>query len=638
VALAALLALPVAAARAGTIYVTTTGDSGTGVGACSYAVPPVSPCSLRQALAFASRLDTISLGAPSPTVPYLLTQGELAVTKDVTIVGAGPRATIISAGGASRVFDIDPLSAGLAVLISGVTITGGNAESSSLAAGVGGGILSYSSSDVVTIDGSSIAGNTTGNTGANTYGGGIFSAGILNLTGDTIAGNTSIGTESLGGFGGGLYANGALNATDDTVASNTAGNLGEGTGGSGGGLWAAGTTVLANVTVARNAAVGVSGGPGGQGGNIVLLGTPLPHMTLRNTVIGDGATPLVGGGTVPGYENCYIVPGTTVTANDFNFDDTPRSAGVDQCGLNGTDKSGQSLALGALGDNGGPLKTIPLLPGSPAFRGGSPAGCTTATGGPLTVDERGVSRVAPAGRRCDAGAFQTGTSDIEVTGSAPAQAPVAGSVTFTWTVTNNGPDLVGPVTLTNVVPAGASLVSASALCSRGATVTCALGPMADGARIAVQVVLRRSVAGTLTNTAHIAAIAVQPFAGHNVATNSVAVIGPIVMTNVRESHRRWREGRSLARLAAARRPRVGTTFSFMLNEGGTVALTFRRGHRVVGTLSFSNAHAGLDRVRFSGRLSRRRWLATGTYTVAIVAENSLAERSQTRRMRFTVVP
>src|SRR5207245_7126439 len=102
------------------------------------------------------------------------------------------------------------------------------------------------------------------------------------------------------------------------------------------------------------------------------------------------------------------------------------------------------------------------------------------------------------------------------------------------------------------------------------------------------------------------------------------------ISGLAESPRTWREGSALPRLARKRRPPIGTTFSFRLNEAARVTLTFTQsaaGRRVsgrcvrptrrnarrprcrrtvtAGALSLA-AHAGTNRLRFQGRLSRTR--------------------------------
>jgi hypothetical protein len=141
---------------------------------------------------------------------------------------------------------------------------------------------------------------------------------------------------------------------------------------------------------------------------------------------------------------------------------------------------------------------------------------------------------------------------------------------------------------------------------------------------------------------------------------SSAGAAPII-TNFKESHRRWREGHKLARISrrAAAVP-VGTTFSFRLNEAVAVTLVFaqrlagRRVNRrclpasrhklhgrtcsrtlVRGALLFEG-HAGLNQVAFEGRITRHRWLPAGSYIASIAARNAAGQRSAKAALGFEI--
>jgi YVTN family beta-propeller protein len=128
-----------------------------------------------------------------------------------------------------------------------------------------------------------------------------------------------------------------------------------------------------------------------------------------------------------------------------------------------------------------------------------------------------------------------------------------------------------------------------------------------------------------------------------------------------ESHAVWRTGSHLASLARKRRPPVGTTFTFTLNEAAGVTLTFSQqlGGRKVkgrcvagsganrhkpscrrsvrrGSLTLS-AHAGVNKVSFQGRISASRTLKPGHYTLVITAANSAGQHSPPRSLSFTIV-
>jgi len=76
--------------------------------------------------------------------------------------------------------------------------------------------------------------------------------------------------------------------------------------------------------------------------------------------------------------------------------------------------------------------------------------------------------------------------------------------TFTITVTNGGPTAADDVTVTDVLPAGATFVSATpsqGSCSGTTTVTCTLGTIAHGSAATIVLVVRPTAVGPLSNTA-----------------------------------------------------------------------------------------------------------------------------------------
>jgi len=108
------------------------------------------------------------------------------------------------------------------------------------------------------------------------------------------------------------------------------------------------------------------------------------HITFTNTLLG----PPIGG--EPGELACATFePGSGVTWTDGGG-----NLGADgSCHLAPADME-RELGLGALGENGGPTLTVPLLEASPAIDFGV-SGCPT-------TDQRGYARVG----NCDSGAFE----------------------------------------------------------------------------------------------------------------------------------------------------------------------------------------------------------------------------------------
>jgi fibronectin-binding autotransporter adhesin len=133
------------------------------------------------------------------------------------------------------------------------------------------------------------------------------------------------------------------------------------------------------------------------------------------------------------------------------------------------------------------------------------------------------------------------------------------------------------------------------------------------------------------------------------------------LTGFSQAHTTWRAGGALAVFTkAAKRPPLGTRFSFTLNEAATVSLVFthsapgrRSGARCVAvttknrmgksckrtltvTLSHS-AHSGKNTIAFQGRISSASKLGPGHYTVTATATNSARQRSKPSSLSFTIV-
>jgi hypothetical protein len=101
--------------------------------------------------------------------------GTLAITRSVTLLGAGPARTILDGAGGGPVVAI---ASGVTVTITGVTIQGGNNFDSN--GGRGGGIVN---AGTLTITNSTLADN------AATAGGGIYNEGSVTLMQVTFQGN-----------------------------------------------------------------------------------------------------------------------------------------------------------------------------------------------------------------------------------------------------------------------------------------------------------------------------------------------------------------------------------------------------------------------------------------------------------------
>ena len=427
----------------------------------------------------------------------------------------------------------------------GLHIAYGNTgiQSSSIAdnkAPYAGGIYIYPYT-TVTLAESTISGNIATNEGFGTFwsntGGGIFNSGSLTLTSCTISANTAGQTTGTNDFGqgGGIYSFTAdqnqpasVTLTNTTISGNGALNYG-------GGLSIhSGSVTMNNVTITNNSADTRNAGSGNGGGieNGAFSGGGL--INLKNTIIAgnfdltgeapDCTGPL--GLTSQGYNLLGNNSGCTFAA----------SLG-DQVG---TGSSPINPLLGPLGNNGGSTRTHSLAPGSPAIDAGNPAVVGSGGDACAAVDQRGGARPLDGNNdsiaTCDMGAVEvslTNTSDLSViktTNRNPV--PVNESVTYTVTITNNGPFTAAGVILTDTLPAGSVFTSADS--TRGACseasgiVTCTIGDMINGETVVVAIMVSvPATHGTILNAAEVSCSCNDPDLWNNTA--SVATVVTIVL-------------------------------------------------------------------------------------------------------------
>ena len=136
-----------------------------------------------------------------------------------------------------------------------------------------------------------------------------------------------------------------------------------------------------------------------------------------------------------------------------------------------------------------------------------------------------------------------------------------------------------------------------------------------------------------------------------------------VVSHASQTNRIWREGSKLPQISRKRKkkPPLGTTFSFSLNEQASVTFSFSQrvsGRRVdrrcvaktrrnrkrkactrtatAGTLSF-DGHSGSNKVVFQGRISGSQRLTPGAYTLVITATNTAGQSSASQKLIFTIV-
>lgn len=114
----------------------------------------------------------------------------------------------------------------------------------------------------------------------------------------------------------------------------------------------------------------------------------------------------------------------------------------------------------------------------------------------------------------------TQSADIRVMKTGPASVAAATELTYTITVTNDGPSDASDVVLTDTLPAGTTLVSSSC----GAN-PCAIGALASGASVVVTLVVYvdANAAGPLSNEATATATTSDPSPANNTSIFETAV-------------------------------------------------------------------------------------------------------------------
>jgi serine/threonine protein kinase len=304
------------------------------------------------------------------------------------------------------------VSRNAALTLKNLTLTGGNVTHE-----FDTGQVENQGGAVLVTDGTLVAEHCTFRDNRASIGGAISSEyGMLTCRSSTFDGNSAV-SEAPGrpiGGGGGAINFSTWNKDKYTLeisGCTFTGNVGA----SGGGVWTrgeAGRCTILNSTFAGNRSLS---GPGGAINNC-LPNAAFTNLTIVDNTSASGsallqyATPLrlvncivAGNQASEGmHADLTVVNGGTLTAESRNnlIGDASAEAGLTD-GVNGNRLGARNLKLGSLAENGGPTKTIALLPGSPAIDAGDAALLPAA----VKTDQRGLPRVKNG--KVDIGAYQT---------------------------------------------------------------------------------------------------------------------------------------------------------------------------------------------------------------------------------------
>ncbi len=455
------------ASSAPDIVVTVTGDSAPdGCG--------VNGCTLREAVTEGNSQAGVQVIEIDSDMTVTLTLGQLTVTGDLTVQGAGESSVVTSTG--SRIFDV---SASGELSLEGLRIKG-----ATVADGCGGGV--YSAGDIVMTD-VKLDTNTISGKGA-----GLCSEGMAELTRVTATDNAA-----AGGPGGAIYNNGTMTVDASVLEENTV--TGQVSGGDGGGIAndELGDLTINGTIITENTGTSVacddcSSGAGisnegmlkvtastisynhadnsaaiSSSGSATIERSTISHNDAGSITVARDSTLSIYASTISGnlaagypkqgFGGIQTFGSTTIIASTIanNTSDWVQYGGIfnantgvtslqavilanngtknchtggtiassgknvaddDTCNPSGTDQVVADAKIGPLANNGGFTQTHALISGSPAIDTGQGYFCTT--------DQRFAPR--PVGAQCDVGSFEFGGSPPTPTAApTPTPAPIA---------------------------------------------------------------------------------------------------------------------------------------------------------------------------------------------------------------------
>ncbi|CAM8647244.1 Polymorphic outer membrane protein repeat [Acidimicrobiia bacterium] len=282
------------ASPAGAVTTVTVDTNADGVANASDCTTPVAnSCSLRDALAAATTDgDIIVFDAALSGQTISLSEGLLAVGAGITITGLGSANLTIDAGRNSRVFYIYTAASGAEVVMSGLSIIGGDTGN------YGGGIYDLHDGDLTLTD-VSITGCVA------SYGGGIHkngdgTNGTIEIVDSTISDNYAYNSA------GGLYTDGVgdLIITNSTFDGNIAGDDG-----GAGEFGNAGNITITDSTFSNNTA-------DGKGGALYFTGDVTGNVSISGSSFSDNAANNGGGGAIyADNDGSFTISSSTFSGN-----------------------------------------------------------------------------------------------------------------------------------------------------------------------------------------------------------------------------------------------------------------------------------------------------------------------------------
>ena len=413
-------------ARAATLTVTNTSDTGAG--------------SLRGEILAASSGDTINFSV-SGTITLSSALPVIAI--NLTIDGSG-RSITVDGANSFPIFNVNP---GVTLNLEFLTLAHGFT-----AEGPGGAIFNQGTTTVTNC-------NFSNNTAFS--GGAIYAlAGAMTITNSTFSDNQAISGGAIT-----LQDPATVTITNSTFSNNQCRPADEALGAGGAINSFGGTLSVTNSTFSDNQAFGGLG-DSGVGGAIANtedpMGFPFPipaTLTVTNSTFSGNKAEVLSptGGAIANISPSTASLKGTILASSMpnNCNEAVTDAGYnisddDTCGFSGTsvnDSTTLHLDPAGLVNHGGPTETIAIGSNSEAFRFIPVAECTdqSPTPEPLVTDQRGFPRPDPGNPDfCDAGAFELQTTPVVISSNGErvqivrSANPDSDRVNMAFTFTENG--------------------------------------------------------------------------------------------------------------------------------------------------------------------------------------------------------